>query len=53
MVDLLQKNIFKKLFGRETGLLVDMPKGNLGITNDCNTSQRFFENPQLSSDIQK
>lgn len=33
-------------FRKETGLIVDMPKANFG-----NTSRRFFEDPQLASDI--
>lgn len=28
-----------------------MPKANFGNTNDGNTSRRFFEDPQLASDI--
>lgn len=28
-----------------------MPKANFGNTNDGNTSRRFFDNPQLASDI--
>lgn len=38
-------------FRKETGLLVDMPKGNFGNTNDGNTSRRFFEDPKLASEI--
>lgn len=38
-------------FRNETGLLVDMPKANFGNTNDGNTSRRFFENPELASEI--
>lgn len=33
------------------GLLVDMPKCGFGTTNDGNTARRFFENPELSSNI--
>ncbi|CAH2102438.1 unnamed protein product [Euphydryas editha] len=38
-------------FRNETGLLIDMPKANFGNSNDGNTSRRFFENPELASDI--
>lgn len=45
-----KKNIQKR-FEIETGLQIDKPKANFGNTNDGNTSRRFFENPELASDI--
>lgn len=37
---------------RETlGLLVDIPKPGSGTTNDGNTARRFFENPEIVSNI--
>lgn len=38
-------------FKQEMGLLVDLPKAGFGNSNDGNSSRRFFENPQLSSEI--
>lgn len=46
-----KKLYIQKRFREETGLLVDIPKANFGNTNDGNTSRRFFEDPQLASDI--
>lgn len=45
------KLAIQEKFRNETGLLVDIPKANLGNSNDGNTSKRFFLNPQLVSDI--
>ena len=33
------------------GLLVDKPKPGFGSTNDGNTTRRFFNNPEGSSEI--
>lgn len=46
-----RKKYIQDRFRAETGLLVDMPKSNMGNTNDGNTSRRFFENPSLASEI--
>lgn len=46
-----RKSEIQDRFRNETGLLIDMPKANFGNTNDGNTSRRFFENPELASDI--
>lgn len=50
-LELAAKQKIQDRFKIETGLLIDMPKSNYGNTNDGNTSRRFFENPQLASDI--
>lgn len=50
-LELAAKQKIQDRFKNETGLLIDMPKSNYGNTNDGNTSRRFFENPQLASDI--
>lgn len=46
-----KKAEIQERFRNETGLLIDMPKANFGNTNDGNTSRRFFDNPELASDI--
>lgn len=46
-----RKSEIQVRFRNETGLLIDMPKANFGNTNDGNTSRRFFDNPELASEI--
>lgn len=46
-----KKKEIQKQFRIRTGLLVDMPKAQVGNTNDGNTSRRFFENPELAAEI--
>lgn len=41
----------KKDFKNRMYLNVDKPKPNYGNTNDGNTARKFFQNPQLSSEI--
>lgn len=38
-------------FKLRLGLLVDIPKAGFGNTNDGNTSRRFFEDPDVASEI--
>lgn len=45
------KQKIQEAFKEELGLLVDIPKAGFGNTNDGNTSRRFFENPEISSQI--
>lgn len=46
-----RKKEIQNQFKEKLGLLVDIPKANFGNTNDGNTSRRFFENHELSSEI--
>lgn len=46
-----RKKQITERFRVEMGLIVDQPKQNMGTSNDGNTARRFFENPQLTSDI--
>lgn len=38
-------------FKSRMGLIVDKPKPGYGSTNDGNTARRFFNNPEMSSEI--
>lgn len=46
-----RKKLIQNRFREEMSLLVDIPKQGYGNTNDGNTARRFFQNPELSSDI--
>ncbi|CAH2101215.1 unnamed protein product [Euphydryas editha] len=46
-----RKKVIQDKFRRETGLIVDVPKGGFGNFNDGNTSRRFFSNPELAATV--
>lgn len=46
-----RKDAVIEKFREETGLLIDIPKVNLGNTNDGNTARKFFSDPVLTSNI--
>lgn len=46
-----RKAEIQKQFKTRLGLIVDVPKVGYGNSNDGNTSRRFFENAQVSSEI--
>lgn len=46
-----RKQVIQQEFKTKMGLIVDVPKANFGNTNDGNTSRRFFNDHQLSSEI--
>lgn len=45
------KKLIQDRFKIEMGLKVDQPKQGSGTSNDGNTARRFFDNPNLSSNI--
>lgn len=45
------KKQIQERFKSEIGLTVDKPKPGFGSSNDGNTARRFFNNPELASDI--